>query len=217
MVGTALVLWDWNGTLLDDMQYAMNVRNATFPPLGLLPAKCAEEYREQFTFPIREYYRRCGVTDERFVEVAHIWMKAYLDGMHRLSLFPDARQALRRLADAGLRQTVLSASRLETLRYQLFLAGVLHRFDAVLGLGDIYAASKTEIGKRYLRQSGYQPEECVMLGDTLHDAEVARELGCRCVLIARGHQNRPTLASSGVPVCDTLTEATELLLRDRGE
>ena len=63
----------------------------------------------------------------------------------------------------------------------------------------------------YMAQSGFAASDAVMLGDTLHDAEVAKALGCRCVLIARGHQSRETLLTAGVPVTATLTEACELL------
>ena len=209
---TRLIFWDWNGTLLDDAAYAIGVRNRSFPAFGLPTIDSMAEYRAQFTFPVREYYRRAGVTDDIFVPVAHAWMGEYLRGCHALSLFGDAREALGRFAAAGMRQVVLSASKLDTLRYQLFLAGVAHRFDAVLGLTDIYAASKTAIGRRYLTAIDEPPAACVMLGDTLHDAQVASELGCRCVLVARGHQDKQTLLTAGVPVVNSLTAAAELLL-----
>lgn len=52
-----------------------------------------------------------------------------------------------------------------------------------------------------------------MIGDTLHDAEVARALQVRCVLIARGHQSKETLLKAGVPVDSSLAEAAERVLR----
>lgn len=207
-----LVLWDWNGTLLDDAAYAMGVRNRVFPHFGLPTIDSLEAYHEQFTFPVRLYYTRAGVTEENFVAVAHAWMEEYIRGCREVPLFPDAGEALDAFAAAGCAQAVLSASKLDTLTMQLECAGILNRFTGVLGLNHIYATSKEAIGRAYLEETGMEPGRCVMLGDTLHDAEVAAALGCPAVLIARGHQSRKTLLTAGVPVCGSLSEAAELLL-----
>ena len=212
---TGLVFWDWNGTLLDDASYALGVRNRTFPAFGLPTLDSLEAYREQFTFPVSDYYRAAGVTDENFVAVANAWMAEYVRGQDGVPLFPDAEEALRRFSAAGLRQAVLSASQKQQLAHQLETAGILSRFEAVLGLSHIYATSKEDIGRAYIADCGLPPQSCVLLGDTLHDADVARAMGARCVLIARGHQSRDTLGKAGVPVCDTLREACDVVLGEK--
>lgn len=207
-----LVLWDWNGTLLNDAEYAIGVRNRVFPHFGLPPVESVEAYHAQFTFPVKLYYTRAGVTEEQFVQVAHAWMAEYLRGCEDIPLFTDALETLDAFHAAGCKQAVLSASKLDTLQMQLGYAGIAKRFDAVLGLGHIYATSKEGIGREYLQNSHVDTSACVLLGDTLHDAEVAGALGCRCVLVARGHQSRQTLLTAGVPVCDSLSQASALLL-----
>ena len=208
-----LILWDWNGTLLNDTEYAIGVRNRVFPRFGLPTVGSLAEYHEQFTFPVKLYYTRAGVTEDNFVAVAHAWMDEYVRGYQTVPLFGDAVATLYAFHTAGLRQTVLSASELDMLQKQLAFAGILNRFDEVLGLSHIYATSKEAIGLNYLRNTGVDPAACVMLGDTLHDAEVASALGCRCVLVARGHQSRQTLLTVGVPVRDSLEQAAALLLQ----
>lgn len=208
------VLWDWNGTLLDDLWYAIGVRNRIFPLFGLPTMDSLEEYYQQFTFPVKLYYERAGVTDENFDQVAHAWMDEYVRGHESIPLHQDAADTVHRLRNAGLRQVVLSASKLEILRRQLECYPVLDGcFDEVLGLSDIYARSKEAIGCAYLERCGIPAGESVMLGDTLHDADVARAMGAQCILVARGHQSRETLETAGVPVCDSLAEAAGLLLR----
>ena len=98
------------------------------------------------------------------------------------------------------------------LTEQLAFAGISERFDAVLGLSHIYATSKESIGLDYLLQSEIDPRDALMLGDTLHDAEVAATLQCRCILVARGHQSKETLQLAGVPVVDDLAQAVSLVL-----
>ena len=207
-----LILWDWNGTLLDDVAYAIGVRNRVFPRFGLPTIDSLAAYHAQFTFPVKDYYYRAGVTDETFTPVANAWMDEYVRGCDSVPLFPDALLALDTFAAAGCKQAVLSASQLAILQRQLENAGIRTRFDAVLGLAHIYATSKEAIGMAYMAQSGFAASDAVMLGDTLHDAEVARALGCGCVLVARGHQSREGLLAAGFPVTDSLRDAAALLL-----
>ncbi len=207
-----LVFWDFNGTLLDDLQYAIGVRNRTFPAFGLPTIDNLADYYQQFTFPIRLYYERAGVTDENFVQVAHAWMDEYVRGADSIPLHGDALDALDIFHKAGLAQVVLSASDIGILTKQLGHYDIEGRFQKILGLGHIYATSKEAIGQAYLAETHLAPEACVMLGDTLHDAEVAEAMGIKCILVARGHQSRETLETAGVPVCGSLTEAAELVL-----
>ena len=202
-----LVLWDWNGTLLDDLTYAIGVRNRTFPAFGLPRIESVAEYRRQFTFPVRRYYERAGVTDENFEAVAHAWMAEYVRGFDAVPLHGDAREALSRFAAAGAAQAVLSATRRDMLESQIARFPIRDYFTDVLGLSDIYARSKEAVGLAYLAGCGVPAAATLMIGDTLHDAEVARAMGTRCILVARGHQSRETLLAAGAPVVDTLLEA----------
>ena len=201
------VLWDWNGTLLDDLTYAIGVRNRTFPAFGLPRIGSVAEYHRQFTFPVRRYYERAGVTDETFVAVAHAWMAEYVRGFDTVPLHGDAVETLARFAAAGVRQAVLSATRRDMLESQIARFPIRAYFTDVLGLSDIYARSKEAVGLDYLARCGVPAASTLMIGDTLHDAEVARAMGTECVLVARGHQSRETLLTAGVPVMDTLLEA----------
>ena len=201
------VLWDWNGTLLDDLAYAIGVRNRTFPAFGLPRIGSVAEYHRQFTFPVRRYYERAGVTDETFVAVAHAWMAEYVRGFDAVPLHGDAVETLARFAAAGVRQAVLSATRRDMLESQIARFPIRAYFTDVLGLSDIYARSKEAVGLDYLARCGVPAASTLMIGDTLHDAEVARAMGTGCVLVARGHQSRETLLTAGVPVMDTLLEA----------
>ena len=207
-----VIFWDWNGTLLDDVRYAIGVRNAVFPRFGLPVIEDLETYHEQFTFPVKLYYERAGVTDENFVQIAHAWMDEYLFGCHTVPLFADALFALDSFTEAGCAQVVLSASKEDNLKDQLANAGILHRFQAVLGLSHIYATDKTDIARAWLKETGCDPAACMLLGDTAHDAYVAGSLGMDWILIALGHMSEKQLQETGYPVCRSLTEATKRVL-----
>lgn len=205
------ILWDWNGTLLDDLQYGMDVRNRVFPAFHLPAVDNVESYHAQFTFPIRTYYERAGVTDDIFDEVAHAWMAEYVRGFASVPLHGDARDVLEGFRRAGLRQAVLSASKRDMLEAQIASFGIRPYFAAVLGLADIYATSKQQIGCAYLQTCGFSAAETLLIGDTLHDADVARAMGVGCILVAKGHQSRETLLTAGFSVADSLTDAMRIV------
>ena len=108
---------------------------------------------------------------------------------------------------------IISASQVDQLRAQVEhfpeLQGV---FDEVLGLSNQLAVSKVHLAVDYLARTGEKAEDCVFLGDTTHDAETAAAIGCRCILIEGGHQERNVLdTAENATVVGSLTEALALL------
>ena len=114
--------------------------------------------------------------------------------------------------NAGFRQVILSASKRDNLLGQAARFDILHCFDTVLGLDHIYATSKEGIGREWMKASGIIPGDCIMIGDTLHDADVAHAMGCHCILVCGGHQLPETLKTAGVPVANTIQDAAKLIL-----
>lgn len=205
------VMWDWNGTLIADVPHVVNVNNLVFAAHGYRDTT-AEEYRRLFRFPVKDYYLEYGVSEEDFPVIAREWNRIYVEGFDEVPLAPHVPETVRRFQQAGFRQVILSASQVDQLRDQVArfreLDGI---FDEVLGIGDVYASSKVQIAKDYLSRSGVNPAEAVFIGDTSHDAEVARAIGVRCLLISGGHQHDEVLNQTGATVLRSLTEAVELL------
>ena len=94
---------------------------------------------------------------------------------------------------------------------QVAARGLQGYFTELLGLADIYGVSKVQVGKQWLAQSGISPAACVMVGDTQHDAEVAKALGTKCVLYTGGHQSRARLEAVCPNVIDDLAQLPQLL------
>ena len=122
-----------------------------------------------------------------------------------------AAETLAELSRRGWRQSVLSASRRDYLIEQVAARGLQGYFTELLGLADIYGVSKVQVGKQWLAQSGIAPAACVMVGDTQHDAEVAKALGTKCVLYTGGHQSRARLEAVCPNVIDDLAQLPQLL------
>lgn len=202
------IVWDWNGTLFDDVQLCFDCINRLLQRHGLKPLATLAQYRAVFGFPVSDYYKRVGFDFDRvpFAVLAEEYMADYQGKSAGCPLYPDALQTLRRGRELGLGQILLSASRRDYLLEQLESCGVSDVFDSVWGIGDFYAASKEALAHR-LRESLPPADKLWFVGDTLHDAQVAKAVGAGCVLVTVGHQSRERLECTGVPVADSLGEA----------
>ena len=209
-----LILWDWNGTLLDDVELCVDALNRLLAKHAYPQRYDRNQYRAIFGFPIEEYYIRAGFDFSRhsFAMLAEEYMDDYIPASAACPLADGAIEALDAFRAAGLRQVVLSASPVPTLTRQAEEHHVTGYFDRLLGLGDIYAKSKVELGLRFMREEGIDPARAVMIGDSVHDFEVAQAMGTPCVLHCSGHQSRETLAATGAPVAEGLREAAQLIL-----
>lgn len=210
------VLWDFNGTLLDDVALAVGSNNTLLARRGLPPIASEDAYRELFGFPVADYYRLLGLESEgeAFIRVAHEWMKEYRAGEKDAPLRAGAIAALDAIRSAGTPQGILSATEEKQLEEQVTALGIRPYFDHLFGREDIYATDKSDIAARYRKE---HPEERVlMIGDTIHDVETARAGDFSCVLVAGGHQSLSRLRSTGVEVFPDFPALLRYLLADAG-
>lgn len=204
------IIWDFNGTILDDVQAGIKSINTLLAKRGLKTIASVEEYRSVFGFPIVEYYRRVGFDFEKeaFDIIAPEWVEQYMINVKESSIYADVEATIEEFCRVGVQQVVLSATELNMLNVQLQDLGIQDRFNDVFGLGDIHAASKAALAREWRKNNPLA--KALFIGDTIHDAEVAREAEADCVLVARGHQSYETLSKCGVPVVYNLREVVAL-------
>ena len=200
------IIWDWNGTLLDDTQAGVNAVNGMLAARGL-PLIDIPAYRDVFCFPVSDFYRAIGfrLEEEDWDAMARDFHDRFLADT-TIRLHDDALTALECFRTAGIGQSILSASEQRILGDMLASFGVAAFFDGVFGVDNLYGHSKREIGRVLLRHLSLDPASTLLIGDSLHDHEVAQDLGVDCLLIAQGHQSRARLARSGAPVLKSLAE-----------
>ena len=191
------VIWDFNGTILDDLQISIEAADELLMRYGLQPIASVEKYYEVFGFPIIDYYRRIGFDFSKtdYTVLAHEWVDIYLNNLPRAALKAGIVDVIVRLKELGIKQSVLSMTKEDMLIKQLTDLKIIGYFDEVCGLNDIYASSKLELAKKW-RQS-HQDETVLYVGDTTHDAESADVIGCSCLMLAGGHQSVDTLNKTG--------------------
>jgi phosphoglycolate phosphatase len=211
-----LIVWDWNGTLIDDAGACVETLNAILSRRGL-PAVSCEQYREIFAFPVQSYYARLGLrlSGPQWAELAREFQELYAATSATAPLRAGVREALDRFSAARVPMWILSASEQGFLEGVLRRRAIRHYFGRVYGLDDLYAASKLETGRRLVADAGVPPETVLLVGDTTHDYDVARELGLRCVLVAGGHQARDRLEGRDARVLPGIRSVVDLLEAER--
>ena len=172
MQPNGMIFWDWNGTLMDDVDFTHGCLNWMLESHGYPQRYDLAQYRELFRFPIEDYYRLAGFDFPRhpYPMLAEHFMTHYNAGVDACPVMAHAVDTLTELARRGWKQAVLSASRRDYLIEQVAARGLQGFFTELLGLADIYGVSKVQLGTDYLRRTGIDPAHCVMIGDTQHDA-----------------------------------------------
>ncbi len=208
----AHIIWDWNGTLLNDAWLCVDVMNGMLRDHSL-PEITLERYREIFDFPVKDYYLKLGFDfdKESFEIVGMDFMIRYNNRQNETALHPEARKILEIIRDKGIPQSILSAREENELRHEVVKLDVGKFFSLVYGLDDHYAHGKTDVGIRLIRDLAISPEKVLFIGDTLHDADVAKDLGVDCILVPEGHQATERLTGSGTMVVASLKDFIELL------
>ncbi len=201
------VFWDWNGTLLDDVQMCINSVNHLLKKRNL-PLLTLSRYREVFTFPVKRYYEELGFDfdAEPFEKPAWEFMDRYVENFKNTELHFRTFETLQYFKNNGFNQFIISAMEHKMLVDAVEEKGISDFFNDVLGINDIYAGGKIHIAEKLVNKLDINPKNIVFVGDTLHDHEVATFFGFHSVLLTHGHQSRERLKSSGAVVKDDFSQ-----------
>lgn len=195
------LIWDWNGTLLDDVTACVAALNVLLHR-HRLPRIRLPRYRAVFGFPVRHYYETLGfqLSAKSWRKTAAEYHRIYAQTAASAPLRSGIRATLRQFEQRGISSAVLSASEICILRNKVAAHNLEGRFAQIVGLPNRFAHSKLDAGRALINKLPASPEEILLIGDTDHDYEVACALQCRCVLLTDGHQSTGRLQACGCPV-----------------
>lgn len=193
------IVWDWNGTLLDDVRISVDTINRMLEQKNL-KRLTVDNYKSIFGFPVKAYYELIGFDFSRddWEEVSINFVNTYNALAKDVELTPGIMPVLEGLKERGVRQYILSALQEDLLINMLERFHIREYFDGVCGSNNIYADGKVARGEEMLRTFPIDPSETLMVGDTLHDAEVAEALGFDVCLYSGGHNSAERLREKGM-------------------
>ena len=203
------IIWDWNGTLIDDVWLVVDIMNKMLEKRNL-PGIDSKRYREIFDFPVMDYYAKLefDFSNESFEELTVEFISEYYTRFNECKLFDEVKEVLKKIRDMKISQSILSASKEDVLIEKIKYYGIDKYFCRIMGLENHYAESKVERGKKWIAELNLNPQDVLLIGDTAHDYIVSRNIGSDCLLIANGHHNYERLAKLGVEVINSLKEIT---------
>jgi phosphoglycolate phosphatase-like HAD superfamily hydrolase len=210
------VVWDWNGTLLDDFEITARITIEALAELGV-PDVTIEEVRHHYCRPLSRYFSALLGREATAADLDHLGSRydhRYGALMHELQLAADAVAALEIIAGAAS-QSLLSMAPQEQLNRLVDSHGLRPRFTLIEGFAGAGHPTKHESLSRHCRALRLERYDTCLIGDTIDDYEAARSLGFAVILVATGMQSRDRLESTGAPVVDSLREAAALFLSSR--
>lgn len=203
------IVWDWNGTLLDDIDAVYGAACEIFAARGLPPVTLAD-YQAAYTRPIARFYSRLFGRDFEPEELPGLdddFHHAYRSRMGGCRLAEGAADTLAGWRRRGGTQSLLSMWRHEELLPFVARCGIGGEFSRIDGLrGPGGGRKSTHLG-RHLDALGLQPADVLVVGDSVDDAHAAADVGAGCVLYDGGYHDRAALDAVGVPVVDSLARA----------
>lgn len=214
MPGYKYIIWDWNGTILDDLKLNLEVENTLLSRRGRKLIGSVEEYHEKFQFPIIKFYEELDfdLENEKFEDIAKEYVREFDERFYELEVFDDAKGAIGDFKDSGIKQVILSQTEQKWLEKQVEHHNMTEFFAELLGARDIYVKGKVAMALRWIEENGIDAKDVLMVGDTVHDFEVSESIGCDCVLIARGHHSKERLMTTAATVIDSIDELRRMVI-----
>jgi phosphoglycolate phosphatase-like HAD superfamily hydrolase len=204
------LVWDWNGTLLDDLDLAVVATNVALAAAGG-PQVTADQHRRDFCRPISAYYGRVlgrTLAEAEFTQLDRLFHDAYRAGLPSCRLAADAGRAL--AAWAGT-QSLLSMYFHAELVAAVGARGIGAHLVRIDGLRELVGGGpKAPHLRAHLVHLALAPADVVLIGDSVDDADAAVEVGARVVLYDGGFTHTDRLRATGHRVASTLGEAVRL-------
>ena len=206
------IIWDWNGTLLDDRDICVQSINQVLVNKRL-PIITLDNYMSQFTFPVKKFYEKLGINFkiDSFSEISNQFIDFYNIHFKTLKLHKSTNQILNEVKSMDITQSILSAGMQELLDKWIMDHNLTEFFIKIIGVDNKYAHGKINMGIKHIYDLEYEEKEVLMIGDTIHDSDVAEQMNVDCILLDHGHVSRDRLKSTGREICSDFFQILKYL------
>ncbi len=208
-----VIIWDFNGTLIDDIDAALASVNDMLTRRDL-PHINFEQYASYVDTPIIKFYEHIfdDLYSMDFGKIAVEFNEGYEKHLPENAVMANAQEVLEYFNGKGKLQTVISATHIDKVMNRLTQFGLSGYFDKILAHTNLIAEDKTHLAVKYFNEKGIEPSEAVVIGDCVADYKMAETLGCDCILTTQGHQSRKEFAETSATVIDSLTELKNIIV-----
>lgn len=204
------VIFDWSGTLVDDLPAVWEATNHVFKQAGLAELTL-DEFRAEFCLPFKKFYDKF-LPDVPMEQLEHWFHGRFKECQDSVTPLPHAREFLQFCRAQGLRTFVLSSVHSDHWRAQAETAAFTEFIDeAFVGVWD-----KREKIHAILDQHRLVADETVLIGDMQHDIETARHGGIHSCAVLTGYNSLGQLRTANPDlIVEHLGELREMLARQQ--
>ncbi|MCU0104361.1 HAD hydrolase-like protein [Acholeplasma vituli] len=201
------LIWDFNGTILDDLVLCLDLLNDMLEQQNK-PRIDIPAYKNIFGFPIKDYYIEAGLSFDTvsFDVLSQYFIQKYQPSSFQCRIHEGVIDVLKMTRNMGVKNIILSASETNNLLEQVKVLGIETYFEHIVGTDNIKGQGKVARGIQLMNDTGIDPKQCLYIGDTIHDAEVAEALGIKVILYSGGHQSKERLKSTNAIIIDHLSD-----------
>ena len=182
------IIWDWNGTLVDDGWLFVELINKVLKKRGLKQLRI-QDYQEKFCFPLEKYYQKIGFDFnlEPYEVPSLEFVDLYDKNKYRPRLYSGAENLLKTICNSGAKNYLLSAQNEESLIDLTKFYKVDRFFEDIRGTDNFHARGKDAVAKDILKKISPK-NHALFIGDTNMDMDIAKLNGFDSIGLTFGHQ-----------------------------
>lgn len=210
-----LVVFDWDGTLLDSAGAIVACMQAAAIDLGLLPPD-EKAARQVIGLGLHDALSQAmpGVPAHEYQRIAERYRHHYLAKDHELSLFSGARELVEELSGGGCLLGVATGKSRLGLNRALEVSGLRSYFHATRCADECSSKPAPDMLREIMDELDTVPGQTLMIGDTTHDLQMAKNAGVGALAVGYGAHSREALqAENPLGLFDEFAQLTEWLRR----
>lgn len=198
-----LVAFDWNGTLLSDSNAVFKADNEVLKQIGEKPVSCSD-FLKYFDVPVKNYYRGLGLSVKKVEEQSEFISKVFYNSYEQLAektrSRSHAKTVLIWLKQNNIPAIIISNHIKERIKIHLKRLHIENYFEEILG-NYKFGLAMHERNKKirlfdFLNHERISPKEILIVGDSIEEVEIAKELGAISIAITQGNVSTKRLKSA---------------------
>tara|TARA_A100001011_G_scaffold382532_1_gene452429 strand:+ start:27281 stop:27946 length:666 start_codon:yes stop_codon:yes gene_type:complete len=184
------IIWDWNGTLVNDGALFVEIMNILLASKKLPPITL-DFYKKSFCFPLKNYYKAVGFDFKKhsYKKISKEFIALYNKKRHNARLYVGAKNILFKIKEANIKNILLSAQNKKTLVPSVSFYNLSSCFNRVLGLNNYNAIGKEAAAEQLVKKIPAKKHNILFVGDTVTDMKMGLDLGCHVAALACGHNS----------------------------
>jgi phosphoglycolate phosphatase len=208
-----LIVFDWDGTLMDSAAMIVDSVQAAARDLGLEPPT-DERARHIIGLGLGDALRHAmpDLPEDHYPELVERYRHHYLSRDHQLVLFAGADALIRQLSDNGFRLGVATGKSRKGLERALIHTGLGDYFHATRCADECHSKPHPQMIEELMGEFAVAPAQTLMIGDTTHDLQMAANAGVDAVAVSYGAHPADALATVVSLYCaDSIADLTAWL------